>query len=178
MNAHTKALTGFAVTWTDERLKQASNLWNDGQSAETIAAALGVSRSAVCGMAHRRRDLFPKKEKVGTVDSQYRYQREKARKTGNWNSGFFDRPKLEKVVRIRKPATPAADALFTEPLPEPNAYDAERLATAKELHDIGVHECRWPLNNGGPFLFCASATGGHTYCTAHHSRSLPKREVE
>ncbi|OWK23938.1 hypothetical protein AJ87_26340 [Rhizobium yanglingense] len=49
--------------------------------------------------------------------------------------------------------------------------DEERIANGKELHDLGVHQCRWPLNNGSPFLFCADATGGELYCGHHMNRA-------
>ncbi|NNH31002.1 hypothetical protein C9413_16265 [Rhizobium sp. SEMIA 4085] len=51
----------------------------------------------------------------------------------------------------------------TSPLLQIHASDEERLGTGKELHELGVHQCRWPLNNGSPFLFCADATGGDLY---------------
>ncbi|MGB2321440.1 MAG: GcrA family cell cycle regulator, partial [Candidatus Puniceispirillaceae bacterium] len=39
--------------WTDERLAQLRKLWDDGLSISQIGDALGVSRNAIAGKAHR-----------------------------------------------------------------------------------------------------------------------------
>lgn len=64
----------------------------------------------------------------------------------------------------------------TSPLLQIHASDEERLGTGKELHELGVHQCRWPLNNGSPFLFCADATGGDLYCWHHMNRGYRVRK--
>lgn len=58
-------------------------------------------------------------------------------------------------------------------LPSPTEYDTERMEHAKTLLELGPHECKWPLNDGGPYLFCAEATNGAAYCRHHALRSLP-----
>ena len=46
----------------------------------------------------------------------------------------------------------------------------------KELLDLEPNDCRYPVNEGGPFLFCAEPSAkGSSYC-AHH-RDLCFREV-
>lgn len=42
------------MSWTDDRIEKLKELWDSGQSASQIAAALGgVTRNAVIGKAHR-----------------------------------------------------------------------------------------------------------------------------
>ncbi len=41
------------MTWTDERIDQLTELWGAGQSASQIGKALGLSKNAVIGKAHR-----------------------------------------------------------------------------------------------------------------------------
>lgn len=53
-------------------------------------------------------------------------------------------------------------------------YDRDRLASAKLLHELKRHQCRWPLNDGGPYLFCAAETTG-SYCEHHAERSRARK---
>jgi len=53
-------------------------------------------------------------------------------------------------------------------------YDTERLPFAKRLEDLQPGECIWPINSGGPYLFCAAKTSGR-YCPHHKARLLQKR---
>ena len=46
-------MTNSANAWTDERLEQLRKLWDDGLSISQIGEALGVSRNAIAGKAHR-----------------------------------------------------------------------------------------------------------------------------
>ena len=46
-------MTDSANSWTDERLEQLRKLWDDGLSISQIGEALGVSRNAIAGKAHR-----------------------------------------------------------------------------------------------------------------------------
>ena len=46
-------MTDSANAWTDERLEQLRKLWDDGLSISQIGEALGVSRNAIAGKAHR-----------------------------------------------------------------------------------------------------------------------------
>ncbi|WP_018010764.1 GcrA family cell cycle regulator [Sinorhizobium medicae] len=79
-------------------------------------------------------------------------------------------PGQAKTTRPRK----LAPELKREPEIAATAYDAERLQSAKPLHHLSARECCWPLNTGGPYLFCAAETTGR-YCRNHHARSLPKK---
>ena len=42
-----------ANVWTDERLEKLKELWTQGLSISQIGEALGVSRNAIAGKAHR-----------------------------------------------------------------------------------------------------------------------------
>lgn len=43
---------------------------------------------------------------------------------------------------------------------------------AKFLHELGKHECKWPLNDNPPFAFCAEVRKpGSIYCDHHDSRA-------
>jgi GcrA cell cycle regulator len=127
-------------------IETSAKLWKDGLSASQIASRFGVSRNVIVGLAYRNRDRFPPRQK---------------RKPA---------PRREPTRRSRQ----QAPALQAEPEIPATAYDAERLTHAKQLHQLSAGECCWPLNTGGPYLFCAAETTGR-YCRKHHARSLPKK---
>lgn len=130
-------------------IEAAAKLWRDDLSASQIAKRFGVSRNVIVGLAFRNRSLFPWRGDAG----------KKTRAPGP-----------AKTARPRK----LAPELKREPEIPATAFDAERLQSAKLLHHLTAGECCWPLNTGGPYLFCAAETTGR-YCRNHHSRSLPKK---
>jgi len=153
--------------WTVEITEIAAEMWNANKSAREISEAIGVSRSAVIGKANRDRTRFKAKGR-----------------------GFCSPPKSRRSRRSTTPRTPVskdkttrhetlmqkAEAAAKEAgllsLPEPTEYDAGRLEVAKPLLGLGKHECRWPLNNGGPFMFCAEEAEAGPYCPHHALRSV------
>jgi GcrA cell cycle regulator len=48
--------------WTDEKVATLARLWSEGHSASRIAAAIGVTKNAVIGRAHR--DGLPARQRV------------------------------------------------------------------------------------------------------------------
>ena len=46
-------MTESSNAWTEERLAQLRSLWDEGLSISQIGDALGVSRNAIAGKAHR-----------------------------------------------------------------------------------------------------------------------------
>ncbi|QFI65773.1 GcrA family cell cycle regulator [Sinorhizobium alkalisoli] len=132
-------------------IEAAAKLWRDDLTASQIAKRFGVSRNVIVGIAYRNRKLFPQREE---------------RKSQGTRAAALRAPR--KKVLVPPAAQPA-------PVPEvelapPTAYDAERLASAKLLHELTAGQCCWPLNNGGPYLFCAAETTGR-YCRTHQARA-------
>ena len=123
-------------------IEASAKLWSEGLSASQIASRFGVSRNVIVGLAYRNRDRFPSRQK---------------RKPA---------PRREPRRRLRE----QAPELKAEPELPATAYDAERLTHAKLLHELTAGECCWPLNTGGPYLFCAAETTGR-YCRNHKSRA-------
>lgn len=54
----------------------------------------------------------------------------------------------------------------------------------KELCDLYDNDCRYPVNDGAPYLFCAEARqDGSSYCPEHHRICLcavyeDRRDIE
>ncbi|MGN7749748.1 GcrA family cell cycle regulator [Sinorhizobium sp. 22678] len=133
-------------------IEAAAKLWRVDLSASQIAKRFGVSRNVIVGLAFRNRGLFPWRGDAG----------KKTRAPGARKATEPTRPRKRAPELKREPEIPAT------------AYDAERLQSAKLLHHLSAGECCWPLNTGGPYLFCAAETTGR-YCRNHHARSLPKK---
>ncbi|ASY72624.1 hypothetical protein N181_23780 [Sinorhizobium fredii USDA 205] len=57
-----------------------------------------------------------------------------------------------------------------------NAYDIQRLPFAKRLEELSPGECIWPINGGGPYLFCAAKAVGR-YCPHHKARLIQKKRT-
>ncbi|MQX47113.1 GcrA family cell cycle regulator [Sinorhizobium medicae] len=132
-------------------IEAASKLWRNDLPASQIAKRFGVSRNVIVGLAFRNRGLFP------------------------WRGDAGKKTRAPGPRKAAEPAKPRkrAQELKREPEIQAAAYDAQRLTHAKLLHHLSARECCWPLNTGGPYLFCAAETTGR-YCRNHHARSLPK----
>ncbi|PDT47314.1 GcrA cell cycle regulator [Sinorhizobium fredii] len=136
-------------------IEEASKMWMADKSAGEIGRSYGVSRNVIIGIAYRNRAMFPQKSEVTTRNPQSK-----------------SRPKRTKAANFEKPLGEAAVEI------EPTAYDEARRALAKSLMDIEAAECRFPIDNGRPFMFCASSVReGSAYCTHHHFRAYRKKEA-
>lgn len=165
----------------------AAEMWNDGLSITDIAARYGVTRSKISGMMARDRGRFPKRRgdappryaRTGGQKPQPRQPGEPRRKAAHNNVGN----KMQDMRNTRKARMGAAQreaeafADGTSPLLKIAPDDAARLNTGKELMALGAHECRFALNNGGPFIFCAEGTDGAVYCWHHAKRAFTPREA-
>jgi len=128
---------------------KASELWNDGLSASQIAASFDVSKSVIIGLAYRQRSLFPERKK-----------------------------RVNPLREIEKKRETIAQELLGPEATDitPTNYDNSRKTLAKGLVDLSADECRFPLDNGHPFMFCAAAAReGSAYCHHHHTRAYRPR---
>lgn len=147
------------MDWDDERIRQLTELWGEGQSANQIARQIaGATRNAVIGKAHRlglaRRENPIRQPGVGT-HADHNVKRDVARQT----------------IREQKPA-PAAKIL-PEPTPlwivAPEKVISPEPTTLITLEETQARKgCLWPHGNR-PFLFCGKdrASIDAPYCPAH-----------
>jgi len=176
MNISVKA----PFVWTERNTAAAAEMWNAGKSGGEIAAAIGASRNAVIGKAHRNPELF--EDKGGTGKG---WRGGKVFNPDRREYKTVIKPAADRRIKIRKAEAEKAAAAQRQAIREAreagSAYDAERLPHAKTLLELGAKECHWPMNDGGPFLFCASEAthgdqkGDPNYCRCHYLRRLPLR---
>ncbi|MGF1626618.1 MAG: GcrA family cell cycle regulator [Alphaproteobacteria bacterium] len=156
------------MAWTDERVAELKQLWEQGHSASQIATILGeVTRNAVIGKAHRLGlSSRPSPIKAG-------------------QPGSAQRPKKKPAARRpvpRRRAAPAARAKPERPA-APKLTDAERRLLAVQPQpapaDYRGPTCQWPIGDPGQdeFRFCgAPASTGRPYCDAHCQIAYRRRE--
>lgn len=147
--------------WSEEKKAEAARLWNDGKSAGEIGALLGCSRSAVIGIAHRNRDLFPSRPRV---ERQARLPRHEpmARPV---------KPARSNVPVITWPAeAPVELVAQSEEDLAANPFEPSNPVTILDLTNT---TCRWPLwpmgdNPGAQGLYCGEETAKDSAWCQHH----------
>ena len=154
-------------TWSEERVEKLRELWFSGWSASECGAQFGVSRNSIIGVVHRRG-----------------WQRMLRRQ----------RPPASKAVRLAGPTLAPEDPL-PEPAPKRVRKPAAQLLPKKRrlpgprlpkvvmqkpdppigsftLMDLHYGVCKWPENDGAPWLYCgAPALENESYCADHHRRA-------
>lgn len=135
--------------WTAEQKEELTRLWNEGLSTGEIGKALGMSKNAVVGQAHRL-GLERRPSPIRRVGGEAELPLEAA--------------------PAPKPAAPA------KPKAAPKAKTAAKKTAAapKEkyitVNDLTTTTCRWPI--GDPkdpdFHFCGKEViSGKPYCLEH-----------
>ena len=130
--------------WTDEQVEELKHLWDKGLTTGEIGKALGVSKNAVVGKAHRlglnsRPSPIRRGEDENTADTNTPTQQPSEKK------------KAAKLAPAKKAAEKEKKKLFT-------------------VNDLTSSSCRWPI--GDPkdedFHFCGKeALPDKPYCAEH-----------
>lgn len=131
--------------WNTETETTLANLWGEGLSAGKIGKALGVSRNAVIGKAHRMG--LQRRAVAAAVVA------------------------VKPAASVRVPAHKAR-ALLAAVIIVPMLRDDGAPVTLLSVRD---GECRWPVGPvpaGGAMQVCGhTAKTGKPYCTAHAARA-------
>jgi len=190
MNMHTP--TRGVMASVD--ISQAVEMWNSGVRQDDMAIKLNVPPVALKSFMKRRRDLFPAKTNESRAVAKQNIDMDIAKEM--WTRGathqemanvfgisrdsmvglarrdpenfplrsrsLVNKRVAERREPVERPAAPSKVVIV--------AYDAERLQVAKPLHLLGSCECKWPVTDGGPFMFCA-AEAVKAYCDHHEQRA-------
>jgi GcrA cell cycle regulator len=125
--------------WTAEEDEKIREWWAQGKTYADIAGELGLTIGSVAGHAHR----------MGLRDSM-RAKKEPAKRS---NPGVY-KPWSERKHYYQKKLVPMAPELDSRNLP---------------LAELENNECRYPVTDDAPFLFCGQPQAeGSSYCAHHH----------
>ncbi len=143
--------------WTDERIAQLRQLWQDGNSASMCARSLNCTRNAVIGKVHRL-DM-PKR-----ISTQFARAKAKPKK---YVSGQFRKSRAKQnVVPFYGSREPVIRKVAMPPPLPPNCEPVRLLARS-------IRGCCYPVGIavGAEQMFCDSASNGTAYC-AYHARVM------
>lgn len=146
------------MVWTDEKVKLLVQLWESGQSITQIGKALGMTRNAVVGKAHR----------IGLAK----------RASPIMRSEKPAQPRPAPSHQAGPPAAPRAPVqVKTEPAAAPQATPAGQAPQAQltpamlaALTPSTGPRCKWPIGDpkSSEFDFCDHvALPGKPYCAQH-----------
>ena len=126
--------------WTDEQVEELKRLWDKGLTTGEIGKALGVSKNAVVGKAHR----------LG-LNSRPSPIRRTEEESGNAAPAPVEKKKTVKTAAAPKDRKKETQKLFT-------------------VNDLTSTSCRWPIGDpkDEDFHFCGKETlPDKPYCAEH-----------
>ena len=132
------------TAWTPERVETVTRLWNEGLTTAEIGRAVGMSKNAVVGKAHRLQ-LPPRPSPIRRGSSAPKVPRAPGHSNGRHAA------KAQSGIVVR--ATPRA--------PQPPQA-------------LGKSACKWPIGHPDEpgFHFCGeTALLGKPYCPDHYRRA-------
>ena len=151
--------------WSKEQDEILKRLWNEGKTCSEIACSLpGKSRNAVIGRRVRMglpdRDASKAKRSRGG-----RPRSDILRPARSPHNGHIALPEHIRQLRALSEEMKRAE----RPLPKV-------LETVEPLNllliELTESQCKWPVNEGDPFLFCGHPKAeGSPYCSQHHARA-------
>lgn len=160
------------AAWTEEELKKLKRLTVEGFSSAEISTILeGRTRNAIIGKWHRL-GISP-----GYKESTNK-SRQKLIKAAQRREKEVNPRVLWPIVPVPQICDDPPRKPDVKPMPmdisdKPGDDAPEPLNL--ELLELTDHMCRWPVNNGDPFLFCGHKKGKDgPYCPYHQSISIRK----
>ncbi len=170
------------MAWTDERIKELTKLWAEGQSASKIAETLGgVTRNAVIGKVHR----LGLSNRVDTAEKPTLTKKRgrPAKVKNNQNDADLANPlekssleskivsKLENFEQVKNDDDgTVVSSLNAETLA--NVAELEKKSKKLNLMDLTERTCKWPIGDPSTekFWFCGHPSEqGKPYCSTHIS---------
>lgn len=159
--------TQGAANWTPEREDRLRELWSSGLSASAIASVMGdgLTRNSIIGKAHRM-DLAARRPSGPRGQTWSREKRKLTTKTVQRKQSFTKK----RTDWTHAPKPPEMKPAKQKPKGE--AWEALERVVPVSLLDLGAGQCKWPVTEDSPFLFCGAASTHGPYCHHHHLWSV------
>ena len=138
------------MSWTEERIQTLTALWEEGLSASEIGKALGVSKNAVVGKAHRL--------KLAARPSPIKRDGESKRRRRN-----------AALARARMAESVQTPTVVTEVEVDESIMPIAPVLERKQAQETR-HQCLWPIGDPSDpgFHFCGEpSVAGKPYCAKH-----------
>ena len=142
-------------SWSEEEVEHCRRLLLQGLTPKDIGPLMGKTRNAVCGMVFRNPVLKQaQQERLSMMSHGDRYR-------------HLWKPKPARQA-VEQPAVHL----------KPAAYDARALKVA--LIDLRPNQCRYPVSNGTPHVFCGHLRWSDQtmYCEHHQRRCVALPHVK
>lgn len=149
---------------TDQKIHLIKAVWREGIFAKQIGDAVGASKGSIIGVYFRNRDAldnyplmksYRDKHRDGEIAESTRVRHERANRVA-------EEEETEEIY------VPRAPTLRIKAVGVPDTgYGAALNVTLFE--NAG---CMWPVNDGGPYLFCGHVKFKGSYCQYHHEASM------
>lgn len=161
--------------WDDPaNLETLKRLWAEGLSASEIGKVLGVSRSAICGKAHRTKECAAR-----IIPGERRMTRPASKPAPR-------APSKPKLIVVGNGAVMEKPDSRRKPWVDPVALLERANAPAGEVRaftgQVGPKPCLWPIGDPGEagFHSCGQpAVVGKPYCPGHGQRAVqPRKEAD
>ena len=163
------------MSWTDERVETLKRMWQEGQSASTIAKELGgVTRNAVIGKVHRlglsNRTADGEETAEPAPEAKAAKPDPVAAETAPVPTPAPTSPAARKIIPAGQPLPPQPSANEISPEALASVREVEKKAKKIGLMDLTERTCKWPVGDPATedFWFCGlSVKPGKPYCEAH-----------
>jgi GcrA cell cycle regulator len=143
-----------------EKIDALKSAYRSGMSAAQLAPALATSRSAVIGLYNRH----PSLRKSHPLRDRTPMQRAEIEKSKG-------RPKLPaSPSKMREAQRARMGRAEIKSIPV-SSSPAPTAPLNLHLHELDATTCRWPVNDGHPYMFCGHPADGK-YCAFHANLSV------
>lgn len=151
------------ANWTDERVAQLTQLWADGLSCSRIGAIMGITKNAVIGKVQRLKLQGRKPKETLPLGRKPKPTTQTPQKKQSFT------PKRKSKLGLPV-FTPVPE--FNIEKPKGEAWKPIEGTTPVSLVDLERDQCKWPVTEDAPFLFCGAQSTHGPYCHHHHLWSI------